>query len=157
MRAADWAVGMALLALTGCAAEGPRYKPAALEPLKGQGIIYVYRPLEEVGKRGENPHVTVNGVSYGGMRPGSFIAANVPAGEIKVTVQQAMFLVLPTIPKSVEVTVVPGSNSYVRVNQSIVSAGGAAGGGVQVMQSISIEEVPFDVGQQELEATRQNH
>ncbi len=127
MRAADWALGMALLALTGCAAEGPRYQPAALEPLKGQGIIYVYRPLLDVGRRGENPHVTVNGVSYGGMRPGSFIAANVPAGEIKVVVQQTMFMVLPTIPKSVEVTVVPGSNSYVRVNQSIDSAGGACG------------------------------
>lgn len=147
----------ALLVLTGCAAEGPRYQPAALEALKGQGIIYVYRPLLAVGRRGENPHVTVNGVSYGGMRPGSFIAANVPAGDIKVMVQQTMFMVLPTIPKSVEVTVVPGSNSYVRVNQAIDSVGGGAEGGVQVMQSISIEEVPFDVGQQELEATRQNH
>ena len=147
----------ALLVLTGCAAEGPRYQPAALEPLKGQGIIYVYRPLLDVGRRGENPHVTVNGVSYGGMRPGAFIAANVAAGDIKVMVQQTVFMVLPTIPKSVEVTVVPGSNSYVRVNQAIDSVGGGVGGGVQVMQSISIEEVPFDIGQQELEATRQNH
>ena len=72
--------------------------------------------------------------------------------------QQSVFLLLPTIPKTVEVTVVPGSISYVRVNQAIDSIGsGGAAGGVQVTQSISIEEVPFDVGQTELEATRQNN
>lgn len=148
----------ALLALSGCAAEGPRYQPAALDPIEGQGVIYVYRPALELGKRGESPFVTVNGISYGAMRPGSFIAANVPAGEIKVVVQQSVFMLVPTIPKKVVVTVVPGSMSYVRVNQKIDSMGsGGDAGGVQVMQSISIEEVPFDVGQQELEMTRQNH
>jgi Protein of unknown function (DUF2846) len=158
MQATRRALVATLLALTGCTAQGPRYQPAALDPIEGQGVIYVYRPALQVGKRGESPYVTVNGISYGAMRPGAFIAANVPAGEIKVTVQQSVFLLLPTIPKSVEVTVVPGSMSYVRVNQKIdnITSGGAAGG-VQVMQSIEIEEVPFDVGQKELEATRQNN
>lgn len=158
MQASRRALVGVLLALTGCAAQGPHYQPAALDPLEGQGVIYVYRPLLQVGKRGESPYVTVNGTSYGAMRPGAFIAANVPAGEIKVTVQQSVFLLLPTIPRTVEVTVVPGSMSYVRVNQVIDNIGsGGAAGGVQVMQSISIEEVPFDVGQKELEATRQNN
>lgn len=147
-----------LLALSACSpAEGPRYEPAALTPLEGAGIIYVYRPLDAIGKRGEAPHVTIDGTSYGAMRPGSFVAANVPAGEIKVIVQQTVFMIMPTIPKSVTVTVVPGSISYVRVNQMIDSIGsGGVTGGVQLTQSISIEEVPFDIGQKELELTRQN-
>jgi hypothetical protein len=67
-------------------------------------------------------------------------------------------MVVPTIPRRVVVTVVPGSISYVRVNQKIDSVGnGGQAGGFQVMQSISIEEVPFDVGQKELEVTRQNN
>lgn len=147
-----------LLALGACAAEGPRYEPAALTPLEGAGIIYVYRPLQEIGKRGESPHLTIDGTSYGAMRPGSFVAANVRAGDIRVTLQQSVFLFVPTFPKSVDVTVVPGSISYVRVNQKIDSIGsGGDAGGIQVMQSIEIEEVPFDVGQRELEQTRQNN
>jgi Protein of unknown function (DUF2846) len=158
MQASRRALVFALLALPGCAAEGPRYQPAALTPLEGQGVIYVYRPLSAIGKRGESPFVRVNGVSYGAMKPGSFIAANVPEGDIKVSLQQSVFMMVPTFARTVEVTVVPGSISYVRVNQTIDSMGsGGAAGGLQVMQSIQIEEVPFDVGQKELEETRQNN
>jgi hypothetical protein len=54
----------------------------------------------------------------------------------------------------VTVTVVRGSTSYVRVNQTIDSVG--LDGGASVMQSVEIEEVPSDVGQAEIAQARQN-
>jgi hypothetical protein len=123
-------------------------------PAKGGGTIYVYRPLTELGLRGEDPFVSMAHKSYGRMRAGSFIAATFPEGEVDVTVQQSVLLFVPTIPKTVTVTVVRGSQSYVRVDQIIDSVG--VTGGTTVMQSIEIEEVPFDIGQAELAKTRQN-
>jgi Protein of unknown function (DUF2846) len=142
------------LPLAGCAAEGEKYLPDSISVAKGMGTIYVYRPLSDLGKRGEDPFVSIAGKSYGRMKAGSYIAATFPEGDFKVTVQQSVFMLVPTIPKSVEVTVVRGSQSYVRVDQSIDSVGMT--GGVSVSQSTSIEEVPFDVGQAELAKTRKN-
>jgi hypothetical protein len=65
-----------------------------------------------------------------------------------------VLFIVPTIPKTVTVTVVRGSQSYVRVDQTIDSVD--VTGGATVMQSIEIEEVPFDIGQAELAKTRQN-
>ncbi len=143
------------LLLGGCVAQGDRYLPDNIDVAKGQGTIYVYRPLTALGKRGEDPFVSIAGKSYGRMRSGSFIAANFPEGDYDVTVKQSVLLLLPTIPKTVTVTVVRGSQSYVRVDQTIDSV--SMSGGATVTQSTSIEEVPFDVGQAELAKTRQNN
>ena len=88
------------------------------------------------------------------MRAGSFIAATFPEGEVDVTIQQSVLFVVPTIPRTVSVTVVRGSQSYVRVDQIIDSVDVSVG--ATVAQSIEIEEVPFNIGQAELAKTRQN-
>ena len=142
------------LPLGGCAAEGARYRPNGVVGAKNSGTIYVYRPLTELGLRGEDPFVSMAHKSYGRMRAGSFIAATFPEGEVDVTVQQSVLFFVPTIPKTVSVTVVRGSQSYVRVDQIIDSVG--VSGGTTVMQTIEIEEVPFNIGQAELAKSRQN-
>ncbi len=142
------------LPLVGCAAEGVRYQTDSVVPAKGSGTIYVYRPLSKLGVRGEDPFVSIARKSYGRMRAGSFIAVTFPEGDVDVTVQQSVLMLIPTIPKTVTVTVIRGSQSYVRVNQTIDSM--SMTGGANVTQSITIEEVPFDVGQAELAETRQN-
>ena len=142
------------LPLGGCAAEGARYQPNGVVGAKNSGTIYVYRPLTELGLRGEDPFVSMAHKSYGRMRAGSFIAATFPEGEVDVTLQQSVLFFVPTIPKTVTVTVVRGSQSYVRVDQIIDSVG--VSGGTTVMQTIEIEEVPFNIGQAELAKSRQN-
>jgi hypothetical protein len=92
--------------------------------------------------------------SYGRMRAGSFIAGTFPEGEVDVTVQQSLLFLMPTIPKTVTVSVVRGSQSYVKVDQVIDAIGVTQG--ASVTQSIEIEEMPFNVGQAELAQTRQN-
>jgi hypothetical protein len=143
------------LPLAGCAAEGARFAPGEMLPGKGSGIIYVYRPLTPLGKRGEDPFVAIARKSYGRMRSGSFISATFPEGEVDVTVQQSLLLLIPTIPKTITVTVVRGSQSYVRVDQVIDSFSGEGGGG-SVMQTVEIEEVPPSIGQAELAESRKN-
>lgn len=143
-----------LLGLSACTAQGARFAPSDIAAANNAGTIYVYRPLGTIGTRGESPFVSIGGKSYGTMKAGSFVAASVPVGEVKVTVQQSLFMLMPTIPRSVMVTVVPGSVSYVRVNQTIDSAD--ASHGLTVMQSVQIEEVAPEVGQAELGQTRQN-
>lgn len=140
--------------LAGCAAEGARYAPNGLVGAKNTGTIYVYRPLTQLGQRGEDPFVSMAHKSYGRMRAGSFIAATFPEGEVDVTVQQSLLFIVPTIPKTVTVTVVRGSQSYVKVDQIIDAIGLTEG--ASVAQSIEIEEMPVDVGQAELAQTRQN-
>ena len=142
------------LPLAGCAAEGARYQPNGIAGAKNTGTIYVYRPLTDLGLRGEDPFVSMAHKSYGRMRAGSFIAATFPEGEVEVTVQQSVLFIVPTIPKTVTVTVVRGSQSYVRVDQTIESVD--VTGGATVTQSIEIEEMPFNTGQAELAKTRQN-
>jgi hypothetical protein len=142
------------LPLVGCAAEGARYLPNSIEGAKNSGTIYVYRPLTQLGRRGEDPFVSMAHKSYGRMRAGSFIAGTFPEGEVDVTVQQSLLFFVPTIPKTVTVTVVRGSQSYVRVDQIIDSVDVSVG--ASIAQSIEIEEMPFNVGQAELAQTRQN-
>ena len=142
------------LPLAGCAAEGARYQPNGIVGAKNTGTIYVYRPLTDLGLRGEDPFVSMAHKSYGRMRAGSFIASTFPEGEVEVTVQQSVLFIVPTIPKTVTVTVVRGSQSYVRVDQTIESVD--VTGGATVTQSIEIEEMPFNIGQAELAKTRQN-
>lgn len=140
--------------LVGCAAEGARYQPNGLVGAKNSGTIYVYRPLTQLGLRGEDPFVSMAHKSYGRMRAGSFIAGTFPEGEVDVTVQQSLLFVVPTIPKTVTVTVVRGSQSYVKVDQVIDSVDVSIG--ASVAQSIEIEEMPVNIGQAELAQTRQN-
>jgi hypothetical protein len=142
------------LPLVGCAAEGARYVPNGIVGAKNTGTIYVYRPLTQLGLRGEDPFVSMAHKSYGRMRAGSFIAGTFPEGEVDVTVQQSLLFIVPTIPKTVTVTVVRGSQSYVKVDQIIEAIGVTEG--ASVAQSIEIEEMPFNVGQAELAQTRQN-
>jgi hypothetical protein len=142
------------LPLVGCAAEGARYVPNGVVGAKNTGTIYVYRPLTQLGLRGEDPFVSMAHKSYGRMRAGSFIAGTFPEGEVDVTVQQSLLFIVPTIPKTVTVTVVRGSQSYVKVDQIIDAIGVTEG--ASVSQSIEIEEMPFNVGQAELAQTRQN-
>jgi hypothetical protein len=142
------------LPLVGCAAEGARYHPNGIVGAKNTGTIYVYRPLTQLGQRGEDPFVTMAHKSYGRMRAGSFIAATFPEGEVDVTVQQSMLFLVPTIPKTVTVTVVRSSVSYVRVDQLIDTVG--INDGAAISQSVEIEEVPYNIGQAELAQTRQN-
>jgi len=140
--------------LAACTAEGARYQPGQAAAGPNAGIIYVYRPLGNVVTRGEAPFLRVGGRSYGRMNAGSFRAINVPEGDVEVQVQQSLLMLVPTIPRSVTVTVVAGSKSYVRVNQTIDSA--SVGSGLAVSQSVNIEEVSSEVGQEELAQTRQN-
>lgn len=140
--------------LAGCAAEGARYQPDGLATRQGTGTIFVYRPLSQLGVRGEDPYVMMAGVSYGRMKSGSYIAATFPDSEVKVTVQQSVLMFIPTIPRSVTVIVVAGGSSYVRLNQTIDDI--STSGGTTVTQSVEIEEVSLDVGQAELAETRQN-
>lgn len=140
--------------LAGCTAKGPAYVPASITPTANTGLIYVYRPLGTVGTRGESPFLTIGETSYGPIKAGSFIVAKVPEGEVKVVVEQSVLMFIPTIPRSVTVTVVDGGTSYVRVDQNIDSA--SLEGGVTVNQSVNIEEVSSEEGQAELEKTRQN-
>ena len=147
-------LGVLALPLAGCAAEGARYQPDGIARPRGSGTIYVYRPLSPLGVRGEDPFVSMAGKSYGRMRAGSFIAGTFPEGEVDVTVQQSLLLIIPTIPKTVTITVVRGSTSYVRLNQTIDKVG--LDGGASVMQSVEIEEVPSEVGQAEIAQARQN-
>jgi hypothetical protein len=142
------------LPLVGCAAEGARYVPNSIEGAKNTGTIYVYRPLTQLGQRGEDPFVSMAHKSYGRMRAGSFIAGTFPEGEVDVTVQQSVLFLVPTIPKTVTVSVVRGSQSYVKVDQLIDVIG--VTDGASVSQSIEIEEMPFNIGQAELAQTRQN-
>jgi hypothetical protein len=142
------------LPLVGCAAEGARYVPNGIVGAKNTGTIYVYRPLTQLGLRGEDPFVSMAHKSYGRMRAGSFIAGTFPEGEVDVTVQQSLLFIVPTIPKTVTVTVVRGSQSYVKVDQVIDSVDVSVG--ASMAQSIKIEEMPFNVGQAELAQTRQN-
>jgi hypothetical protein len=140
--------------LAACTAKGPAYVPASISPTSNTGLIYVYRPLGTIGTRGESPFVTIDETSYGPIKAGSFIAAKVPEGEVKVVVQQSVLMFIPTIPRSVTVTVVHRGTSYVRVDQNI--DGASLEGGVTINQSINIEEVSSEEGQAELEKTRQN-
>jgi hypothetical protein len=147
-------LGLLAGSLTACTAEGPAYRPDSVEPTATTGVIYVYRPKGTVATRGESPFVTIGGKSYGQIKAGSYVAANVPEGEAKVMLQQSLFLLVPTIPRWVTVTVVAGGTSYVRVDQKI--SGADLSSGVTVNQSILIEEVSSEVGQAELAETRQN-
>ena len=79
--------------------------------------------LTQLGRRGEDPFVSMAHKSYGRMRAGSFIAATFPEGEVDVTVQQSLLFLVPTIPKTVTVSVVRGSQSYVKVDQVIDAIG----------------------------------
>ncbi len=148
------ALGFVGALLAGCTAKGPAYVPASITPTGNTGLIYVYRPKGSLGTRGESPFVTIGDTSYGPIKAGSYIAAAMPEGEVKVTVQQTVLMFIATIPRSVTVTVVRGGTSYVRVDQNIDNA--SLEGGVTVNQSIEIEEVSSEEGQAELEATRQN-
>lgn len=144
---------VALLALSACAADGPRYDPTRAPAPGREGLIYVYRPEGSLLGRGESPYVQVAGKGYGQLKAGGFIAVKLPEGEYQVTAMQTLFLVLPTIPKSVSVAVVPGSTSYVRVDQRIASVGS---GGAAATQEISVEEVNVETGQAEIAITHQN-
>lgn len=147
-------LGILAIGIAGCAAKGAAYNPSSLPNDGRNGTIYVYRPLGPVATRGEAPFVRIGGKPHGRMKPGSFIAVPVPEGEVKVTAQQSLFLMVPTIPRSVTVSVVAGASSYVRIDQRINDAD--VSGGVTVSQSVEIEEVSSEVGQAELESTRQN-
>ncbi|MGQ0485963.1 MAG: hypothetical protein ACT4SY_11510 [Hyphomicrobiales bacterium] len=148
------ALALLLPALAACTAQGPRYAPTGNAPAADSGIIYVYRPLGTVATRGEPPFVAVGDKPQVRMRAGSYIAVTVPEGEVEVSVQQSLFLLVPTIPRSVTVTVVAGGRSYVRVDQVI--SGADMSSGVTVSQSVMIEEVSPEVGQAELEKARRN-
>ncbi len=140
--------------LPACTAQGARYAPTGNAPAAGSGIIFVYRPLGTVTTRGEPPFVAVGDKPQVRMRAGSYIAVTVPEGEVEVSVQQSLFLLVPTIPRNVTVTVVAGGRSYVRVDQVI--SGADMSGGVTVNQSVAIEEVSSEVGQAELQQMREN-
>lgn len=143
-----------LVAVGGCAAEGRRYNATQVASLPGTGIIYVYRPKGSIMSRGESPYVIIDGKSYGQLKPGGFIRAQLAEGEYNVTVQQTLLLFLPTIPKTINVAVIPGSRSYVRVDQKISGVGEVAT--ASVMQETQIEEVEPDLGQSEMIQMREN-
>ena len=138
----------------GCAAEGEPYNPAELASPGRSGIIYVYRIADNIFQRGEAPYINIAGKSYGQLKPGGYIRVVLPEGEYQVTALQTVLLVVPTIPRSVSVAVVPGSQSFVRVEQRIASIG--ENGAASASQEIAIEEVTPETGQAEIAGTRQN-
>lgn len=147
-------VVLAFLILAGCAAEGEKYDPVRAEAPGKSGVIYIYRPKGSLWGRGESPHIHINNKSFGQLKAGGYIRAVLPEGEYDVTVLQTLFMIIPTIPKSVTVAVVPGSRSYVRVDQMITSIGKQ--GMVSATEETVIEEVTGAVGQAELRQTRAN-
>lgn len=142
------------LLLAGCVSPGDVTSSVAPNGAAGRpGTIVVYRPKGKLLSQGEPPYVTVAGKTYGTLPAGSYFAATVPEGDVKVTANQAVLLVLPTIPKSVEVAVIATGTSYVRVDQIISSAD--LSGGVTVNQQVVIEEVSPIVGQAEIRGLRE--
>jgi hypothetical protein len=63
-------------------------------------------------------------------------------------------MLIPTIPRTITVTVVAGGTSYVRVDQKIVRTDFERG--ATVSQAIEIAEVPSLEAQEELAETRRN-
>jgi hypothetical protein len=142
----------AAASLSACAAEGPAFeRQAALS--NEVGVIYVYRPLNSVVGRGEDPYVTIAGERVGRLKAGGYFKKVVPIGEYKVTVQQSVFL-LPTWPESVEVAVASAAGTYVKVDQRITDFDFADG--ATATQQVFIEEVPSPSGQNEILAMRGN-
>jgi hypothetical protein len=140
------------LALAACAAEGPRFESASLSSSE-VGVIYVYRPLESVIGRGEDPYVSIAGEHMGRLKAGGYVKKVVPIGEHAVTVRQTV-LFIPTWPETVEVAVASGGSAYVKVDQRITSIGGE--NGAAATQQVFIEEVSFDVGQADISKAREN-
>jgi hypothetical protein len=145
---------LSLLAASGCTAEGERYNPTKASAPGSEGVIYVYRPVDTFLNRGESPFIQIDGRGYGLLKAGGYMRAVLPEGEHRVTIRQTIFLIIPTIPKSVTVAVVPGSRSYVKVDQRITGFG--LHGGATATQETSIEEVSVETGQAEIAGMRAN-
>lgn len=142
------AILVALL-LSGCVSPGDVTSSLAPNGTSGRaGTIVVYRPEGTVMTRGEPPIVSIGGKRYGSLLAGRYFEARVPEGEITVTAQQAVLLIVPTIPKSVDVAVIASAPTYVRVDQVISSTG--LDGGVTVNQQVSIREVQPEEAQADL-------
>ena len=135
-----------------CAAEGRRFETAALSSSE-DGVIYVYRPLASVIGRGEDPYVWIAGEQMGRVKAGGYVKKVVPTGTHDVTVRQTV-LFIPTWPQTVEVAVASGGSAYVKVDQRIT--GISTEEGAAATQQVSIEEVPFDMGQADLSKAREN-
>jgi hypothetical protein len=88
------------------------------------------------------------------LKAGGYVSVPVPAGEYNVTARQTLFLIVPTIPKTITVAVAPGSHSYVRVDQRIVDVD--RDGGWRAMQEVFIEEVDEETGRAEIASARAN-
>jgi hypothetical protein len=144
---------LATVLASGCVAQGPKYQSAAIDPERGQGVIYVYRPKGNWVVRGENPYVEIGGDGLGQLRSGGFLSKVVPAGEYKVVVHQSL-LMMPVWSDSVEVTVADGGSAYVKVDQRYTQFG--TDSGVSARQQIFIEEVDSLTGQAEIAETRRN-
>jgi hypothetical protein len=117
------------------------------------GVIYVYRPLDSIIGRGEDPYVWIAGEQMGRVKAGGYVKKVVPVGEHDVTVRQTVLFV-PTWPEMVQVAVASGGSAYVKVDQRIT--GISADGGAGAIQEVFIEEVPFDVGQADISKAREN-
>jgi hypothetical protein len=139
--------------LAGCVAQGPLYQSAQLSPARGQGVIYIYRPKGNWVARGENPYVEVGGEGMGPLRAGGYFSKAVAAGEHTVRVRQSLLL-MPIWSDSVEVSVAPGGEAYVKVDQRFTKFG--ADSGVSARQQVFIEEVDSLTGQAEIAETRRN-
>jgi hypothetical protein len=140
------------LPLAACAADGPRFESAALSSSE-VGVIYVYRPLDSIIGRGEDPYVWIAGKQMGRVKAGGYVKKVVPIGEYDVTVRQTVLFV-PTWPETVEVAVASGGSAFVKIDQRITGIG--SGDGAAATQQVFIEEVPIEVGQSEIAKAREN-
>lgn len=138
--------------LSACAADGPRFESAALSSSE-VGVIYVYRPLDTIIGRGEDPYVSIAGEQLGRVKAGGYVKKVVPIGAHDVTVRQTV-LFIPTWPETVEVAVASGGSAYVKIDQRITGIG--TGDGASATQEVFIEEVPVDVGQTDIAKAREN-
>jgi hypothetical protein len=138
--------------LAGCAASGDGFAPVTAA--KGNGVIYVYRPLGEVLGRGEDPYVQLGTGLPRRLRAGGYVAFEVPEGVHTVRAFQNM-LFLPTIPFFITVEVPAGRASYLRLDQQVTKLGSSAGG-VRAMQQVTMEEVNTTTGEAEIADTRAN-
>lgn len=70
------------LALTGCAARGPRYEPR--DPPPGQALVYIYRVHRAQRPIDLAPMVLVNDQEIGGLSEEGYLATSVAPGETVV-------------------------------------------------------------------------
>jgi hypothetical protein len=140
------------LAVSGCVtATGSEFTPMAAR--SGGGVIYVYAP-GEFGGYGEGPIIVVDGEETGKLQNEGFIAVPVRAGSHTVTMHSVLASIrMPGYERTVSVS--PGGSAYFRIERKFDSMA-FSGGGAYAIYVNDFQQVPNNVGREEIARTRQS-